>query len=137
MQYKTCSTILRSILQFLYLDLPTFCASLALLRATILVPPLQEFLVHCRLELFFSSDFRFDRRCFHLCGRLKRVLFAFSEKGVCRQYRPSPLCISCIYQLLASMALLIQESSTLLYGLRCFPSNSFKMCSLSDVADDL
>ena len=28
-------------------------------------------------------------------GRLKRVLCACSEKGVCRQYRPSPFCITC------------------------------------------
>ena len=57
---------------------------------------------------------------FSCVGRLKRVLFACSEKGVCRQYRPSPLCASCIYWLLASMAVLFQESSTLLYGLCCF-----------------
>ena len=57
---------------------------------------------------------------FSCVGRLKRVLFACSEKGVCRQYKPTPLCISCIYRSLASMALIFQESSTLLYGLRCF-----------------
>ena len=76
-------------------------------------------LVHCRLELFFLriSD---SIDVFSCVGRLKRVLFASSEKGVCRQYRPSPWCIRCIYRLLASMALLFQESSTLLYGLRWF-----------------
>ena len=57
---------------------------------------------------------------FSCVGRLRRVLCACSEKGVCRQYGPSPLCISCIYQLLASMAVLFRESSTSLCGLRCF-----------------
>ena len=57
---------------------------------------------------------------FFCMGRLRRVLFACSEKGLCRQYRPSPLCISCICRLSASMAVPFQESSTLLYGLRCF-----------------
>ena len=57
---------------------------------------------------------------FSCVGKSRRVLFACSEKGVCRQYRPSPLCISCIYWLLVSMAVLFQESATLLYGLRCF-----------------
>ena len=73
---------------------------------------------------FFSADFRFERRCFLLCGQIEKrtVLFACSEKGVCRQYRPSPLCTSCIYRLLASMSVLFQESSTLLYGLCCYLS---------------
>ena len=53
-------------------------------------------------------------------GRLRRVICACSEKGVCRQYEPSPLCTSCIYRLLASMAVLFRESSTLLCGLLCF-----------------
>ena len=76
-------------------------------------------LVHCGLELFFRiSDLKGD--VFSDVGRLKRVLFACSEKGVCRQYRPSPLCTSCIYRLLPSTAVLSQESSTLLYGLCCF-----------------
>ena len=74
-----------------------------------------------RLELSFLriSDF-ID--VFSRVGRLKRVLFACSEKGMCRQHRsrPSPLCTSCIYRLLASRAVLFQESSTLLYGLSCF-----------------
>ena len=79
-------------------------------------------MVHCRLKLFFLrisfSDLKGDvSSC---VGRFKRVLFACSEKGGCRQYRPSPLCTSCIYRLLACMALLFQESSTLLYGLCCF-----------------
>ena len=127
MQYKIkCSTILRNILQVQYLDLPTFFASTGLLRAGILVRPLWEVLMHCglvqcRLELIFFlriSDLIGD--VFSCASRLKRVLFACSEKGVCRQYRPSPLCTSCIYRLLASMAVLFQESSTLLCGLCCF-----------------
>ena len=69
-------------------------------------------------SLFRISDLIGD--VFSCVGRLRRVLFACSEKGVCRQYRPSPLCISCIYRLLTSMAVLFQESSTLLCGLRCF-----------------
>ena len=112
------------------IDLRTFFASTGLLQADILVCPLREVLVHCRLvhcglvhcrlELFFLriSDLKGDvSSC---VGRLKRVLFACPEKGLCRQYRPSPLCTSCIYRLLASMAVLFQESSTLLYGLCCF-----------------
>ena len=74
-----------------------FFASTGLLQADILVRPLQEVLVHCRLKIFFLriSDFKGDvSSC---VGRLKSVLFAWSEKGVCRQYRPSPLCASCIY----------------------------------------
>ena len=57
---------------------------------------------------------------FFCVGRLRRVLCACSEKGVCRQYGPSPLCMSCIYRLLASMVVLFRESSTLLCGLPCF-----------------
>ena len=103
------------------------------MRPDILVRPLQEVLVHCRLvhcglvhcrlELFFLriSDLKGDvSTC---VGRLKRVLFACSEKGVSRQYRPSPLCISSIYRLLASLAVLFQESSTLLYGVHKFTTN--------------
>ena len=90
----------------------------------------REVSLHCRCKLVSVSDFKGD--VFSCVGRLRRVLCACSEKGVCRQYRPSPLCISCIYLLLASMAVLFQESSALLCG-----SFSFQMCSLSDVADDL
>ena len=57
---------------------------------------------------------------FSCMGRLRRLLCACLEKGMCRQHGPSPLCISCIYQLLASMAVLFRESSTLLCGLRYF-----------------
>ena len=66
---------------------------------------------------------------FSCVGRLRRVLCACSEKGMCRQYRPSPLCIRCIYRLLASMAVLFQESSTLVCGLRCFFSFQFNVCT--------
>ena len=69
-------------------------------------------LVHYRCE--FGSDLRFDSRCFFPCvGRLKRVLCACSEKNVCGYYGPSPLCISCVYRLLASMAVVFRESSNL------------------------
>ena len=80
------------------------------------------------------SDLKAD--VFSCVDRLKRVLFACSEKGVCRQYRPSPLCKSCIYRLLSSMAALftrifdVTEWSVLL-------SFNFQMCSFSDVDDDL
>ena len=104
-----------------------FFTSSGLLRPDILVRPLQGFLVHCglvhcRLKLFFLrisfSDLKVDvSSC---VGRLERVLLACLEKVGCRQYRPSPLCTSCIYRLLACMAVLFQESSTLLYGLCCF-----------------
>ena len=102
-------------------------------RAFLLSRPHQEVLVHCRCELV--SGLRDVLSC---VGRLSmsRVLCACSEKGVCRQCRPSPLCISRIYRLLASMAVLFQESSTLLCGLRYFFFSFQKMCSLSDVADD-
>ena len=116
------------------IDLRTFFfASTGLLRTDILVRPLQEVLVHCRLvhcglvhcrlELFFFlpnsfSDLKGDvSSC---VDRLKRVLFACSEKGGFRQYRPSLLCTSCIYRLLTCMAVLFQESSMLLYGLCYF-----------------
>ena len=95
----------------------------ARLSCSILLHPLREVLmhsVHCRFELFFLRISDLIGDVFSCVGRLKRVFFACSGKGVCRQYRPSPLCISCIYRLLASMAVLFQESSTLLYGLRCF-----------------
>ena len=84
------------------------------------------------LETFFLrisfSDLKGDvSSC---VGRLKIVLFACSEKGGCSQYRTSPLCTSCIYRLLACMAVLFQESSTLLYCLCCF-TFSFQMRSHS------
>ena len=108
-----------------------------------MVRPLREVLMHCCLPLgalplgsFFLRISDLIGYVFSCVGRLKRVLFPCSEKGVCRQYRPFPLCISCIYRLLASMAVLFQESSKLLCGLRCFFFFSFQMCSLSDVADD-
>ena len=99
-----------------------------------MVRPLREVLVYCRLvhcrlvhcglvhsrKLFFLRISDLIGDVSSCMGRLKRVLFACSEKGVSRQYRSSPLCTSCIYQLLASMAVLFQESSTLLYGLCCF-----------------
>ena len=78
-------------------------------------------LVRCRLKLvllrILFSDLKGD--VFSCVGRLKIVLFACSEKGGCRQYRPSPMCTSCIYRLLACMAVPFQGSSKLLYGLCC------------------
>ena len=66
------------------------------------------------LEAFFSSDFifRFERRCFLLCGQVEKSSLRLFREGGCRQYKPSSLCTSCIYRLLACMAVLFQESST-------------------------
>ena len=79
-------------------------------------------------EACSSSDiiFRFKSRCFLLCGQVENSSLLFSEKGGCRQYRPSPMCTSCIYRLQVPF----QGSFTLLYGLCCF---LLQMCSLSDV----
>ena len=69
---------------------------------------------------------------FSCLGRLRGVLCACSEKGLRRQYEPSPLCISCIYRFFASMAMLFRESFhvTMWSALLSF---SFQMYSLSDV----
>ena len=126
-----------------------FCfASTGLLQPDIFVRPLQEVLVHCRLvrcdlvhcrlKLFFLRmsfpDLKGD--VFPCVGRLKRVLFACSEKEGCRQYRPSHSCTSCIYRLLACMAVLFSRIFHVTVWSVWF-SFSFQMCSLSDVADDL
>ena len=116
---------------------PTYIiSSTGLLRPDIFARPHQEVLVHCRLvrcrlvhcglvrcrlklvlRILFS-DLIAD--VFSCVGRWKIVLFSCLGKGGCRQYRPSLLCISCIYRLLACMAVPFQGSSTLLYGMCCF-----------------
>ena len=112
---------------------PTYIIfSTGLFRPDIFARPHQEVFVHCRLVhcglvrcrlklvllWILFSDLKAD--VFSCVGRWKIVLFSCLGKGGCRQYRPSPMCTSCIYRLLACMAVPFQGSSTLLYGLCCF-----------------
>ena len=63
-----------------------------------------------RLGAFFLRISFSDLKDVSSCvGRLKRVLFACSEKGVCRQHRSSPLCTSCIYRLCTTEKAYIEE----------------------------
>ena len=112
---------------------PTYIIfSTGLFRPDIFARPHQEVFVHCRLvhcglvrcrlklvllRILFS-DLKAD--VFSCVGRWKIVLFSCLGKGGCRQYRPSPMCTSCIYRLLACMAVPFQGSSTLLYSLCSF-----------------
>ena len=109
---------------------PTYTiSSTGLFQPDIFARPHQEVLVHCRLvhcdlvrcrlkllllRILFS-ELKAD--VFSCVGRWKIVLFVCLEKGGCRQYRPSPMCTSCIYRLLVCMVVPFQGSSTLLYGL--------------------
>ena len=83
-------------------------------------------LVHCRLEHFFLRISDLIGDVFYCVGRLKRVLFVCSEKGVCRQYRPSPLHLPVVgeYGCAFSTTFHVTVWSVLL-------SFSFQMCSLS------
>ena len=94
---------------------PTYISSTGLFLPDIFVRLHQEVFVHCRLvhcglvhcrlnivlRIFFS-DLIAD--VFSGVGRWKIVLFSCLGKGGCRQYRPSPMCTSRIYRLLACMA---------------------------------
>ena len=113
-------------MKFLYiynlLYRPTYIIfSTGLFRPDIFARPHQVFvhcgLVRCRLKLILLrilfSDLISD--VFSCVGWWKIVLFSCLGKGACRQYRPSPMCTSCIYRLLACMAVPFQGFSTLLY----------------------
>ena len=133
-----CSTIMRSILHCQ--DLLTFFRAQTLLLQFCFGRPFYSRPLRrswCTADASFLvrvSDFIVG--IFSCVDRLRRVLCACSEKGVCRQYGLSPLCISCIYQLLASMAMPLTRifHDAMWSALLSF---SFEMCSLSDVADDL
>ena len=120
--YVVVNSITRYIYIYIYnlMYRPTYIIfSTGLFRPDIFARPHQVFvhcrlvhcgLVRCRLKLvllwILFSDLKAD--VFSCVGRWKILLFSCSMKGGCRQYRPSPMCTSCIYGLLACMAVVLK-----------------------------